>query len=363
MRQITQQQLFMMFSIYLFTSTLGLYVNFVVNTSGYLAWLSVLLGACLSLLITYFSYSLAKRRPDQYFVYYGRGILTKWIHYPLVVFITICLLFITAFILHDLEDFIIQVYLPATPNWAIAVLFGVCFAVAVRCGIETIFRCAQGIFFISILGLLATPFFVKKEMDVDMAVAFINRFDFAQVWNGMWANASLYGETAFILYLFPKIGNPGKTMRTISGATFTATVVILMNILPAMLIFGPNLMANMTYPELELIRYIHGSTFFENLDPVLIALWITGLFIKISFLMYLIVMNLAQLFSLKDHKPLTLSTAILIIGMSLFVVGSTAETSELISNGLIGMIILIEVIPAFYLLVDRIRSFKTAKPK
>ncbi|WP_282939514.1 endospore germination permease [Paenibacillus sp. RC67] len=363
MRRITQPQLFMMFSIYLFTSTLGLYVNYVVTTSGYLTWLSMVLGACLSILITYFSYRLAKKRPDQYFAFYGKDILTKWLHYPLMIVIVLCLFFITSFILHDLEDFIIQIYLPSTPNWAIAVLLGICFVAAVRCGVETIFRCAQGIFFISIFGVLATPFFVKKEMNLDMAIAFINRFDMAQIWNGMWANACLFGETAFILFLFPKICDTEKTMRTITGATFTATFIILTNILPAMLIFGPELMGNITYPELELIRYIHGSTFFENLDPVLIALWITGLFIKISFLLYVIVMNLAQLFVLKDHKPLTLSTTVLIIGMSLFVVSSTAESSELISNGLIGMVILVEAIPILYLLVDWIRSFKFVKSK
>lgn len=363
MRQITQLQLFMMFSIYLFTSTLGLYVDYIVKTSGYLTWLSMLLGACLSLLITYFSYRLAKKRPDQYFAHYGKEILTKWLHYPLLVLIVLCLFFITAFILHDLEDFIIQVYLPATPNWAIAILLGVCFVAAVRCGIEAIFRCAQGIFFISIFGVLATPFFVKKEMNLDMAIAFVNRFDLAQVWNGMWANACLFGETAFILFLFPKICNSDKTMKTLVSATFVAAFIILTNILPAMLIFGPELMGNLTYPELELIRYIHGSSFFENLDPVLIALWITGLFIKISFLIYLIIMNVAQLFTLKDHKPFALSTTLLVIGMSLFVVGSTAESSELISNGFIGMVIVVEVLPVIYLVADWIRSFRIAKSK
>ncbi|WP_028551418.1 GerAB/ArcD/ProY family transporter [Paenibacillus sp. UNC451MF] len=363
MRQITQTQLFMMFSIYLFTSTLGLYADYVSRTSGYLTWLSMLLGACLSVLITYISYCLAKRRPDQYFAIYGKEILSRWVHIPLTIIIVICLLFITSFILHDLEDFIIQVYLPATPSWAIAALFGICFVAAVRCGIETIFRCAQGIFFISIFGVLVTPFFVKKEMNVDMAIAFINRFDLPEVWNGMWANACLFGETAFILFLFPKICNTEKTMRTIAGATFTAVFIILTNILPAILIFGPELMGNLTYPELELIRYIHGSSFFENLDPLLIALWITGLFIKISFLLYLITMNIAQLFSLKDHKPLTLSTTVLIIGISLYVVSSTAESSEMVSSSLVGMVIVVEIIPAIYLLVDWLRSLTVAKSK
>lgn len=356
MRQITQLQLYMMFSIYLFTSTLGLYANYVVKSSLYMTWISIILGGCLSLVISCMSIRLARRRPDQYFGDYGKTIVGKWVHYPLLIFLIVGLMFTTGFIMHDLEDFIIQVYLPGTPNWAIGALFSLCFVAAVRCGIETIFRSAQGIFFISVLGVLITPFFVKEEMNTEMLLALVNRFDFRQTWNGMWANASLFGETAFLLYIFPKISNFEKTMKTVIWATFSAVLIILTNIVPAILIFGPELMSYLSYPELELIRYIHASAFFENLDPVLIALWITGLFIKISFLFYLVIINLSHLFSLKDHRPLTLSTVLLVTCVSLFIVESTAETNQVIISSLIALVITLELIPVLYLLVDRIRS-------
>lgn len=356
MRQITQLQLYMMFSIYIFTSTLGLYANYVVRSSHYMTWLSVILGGCLSILIAGLSFLLARRRPDQYFAVYGKSIVGRWLHYPLLVFLNIGLMTVTAFILHDLADFIIQIYLPGTPNWAVGALFGICFVAAVRCGIETIFRSAEGIFFISVLGVIITPLFVKQEMNTGMFIALWNHFDLSNVWNGMWANACLFGETSFVLFIFPKIANYQKTMKTLVWATFSAVLIILTNMIPALLIFGPELMGSLAYPELELIRYIHASAFFENMDPVLIALWITGLFVKISFLFYLIIKNWAHLFSLKDHKPLTLSTVLLVTGVSFFIVESTAETSEVITNGLIAMVIILEFVPFIYLLVDWIRS-------
>lgn len=361
MGRITQLQIYMLYSIYLFTTTIGFLIGPIVKNANYAAWVSLILGAGAGLVITYGSFRLAIRRPNQFFGSYGKDILGKWLHYPLIILMIITLMFIAAFILRQLQELLVQVYLPSTPQWAISGLFGICIAYAVRSGVSTIFRAAQGLFFFTIVGILFMPIIAHKEINYDMAIALLNHLDPAGIWNGSYLIASLFGEMVFIIFLIPYIVGSEKTMKYLSLATGTSILIILSNLIPVILIFGPKLTTNLTYPELELLRYARAGTYLENLDPALIAIWISSLFIKISLLVYTAIVGLTHTFSLKDHKPFSISITVLIVMLSLYIVKSQSELNHLMEHGWIIFILVSEMIPLLYLSVDWLRSLKVKR--
>lgn len=146
MERVSQSQIYMLFSHFLFTTTLGFFANTLVKNGRYTVWLSLLIGATLGIVLTYFAYKLAIKRPTQFLGNYGKEILGKWLHYPLIIILIGSFMFAAATVLRQLQDFMIEVYLPATPGWAVAAIFGICIAYAVRSGVGTIFRSSQGIF-------------------------------------------------------------------------------------------------------------------------------------------------------------------------------------------------------------------------
>lgn len=356
---MTQSQVYMLFTLYLFTTMLGFRLSTLVEQAQFATWISLLIGSFFGFLITYLSYRLAVKRPDQFFGFYGKEIVGKWLHYPLVMFMIFSFLFSASYLLREMQDFIIEVYLPDTPDWAVTALFSFCIAYAVRSGVGSIFRCAQGVFFISVIGMILVPPFVASEMNLQMSIALFNHFEASGMWNAAYLTAALYGEIAFILFLFPYFSNSHRTMKSLGWAIITSLIIILSNLIPTLLIFGPQLTGNMIYPELELIRYIRAGAFLENLDPVLMVVWLTSLFIKISLFLYVAILVLTHTFGLNDHKPLTFSMTAMMMGLSLFMVKTKTELAHLLLHGEIVFLLITELIPAIYFLVDWVRAKKT----
>ncbi|MGE7271502.1 GerAB/ArcD/ProY family transporter [Brevibacillus panacihumi] len=354
--KITQLQIYMLFTLYLFTTILGFRMSTLVAEARFSAWVSLLCGSLIGLIITYLCFRLAMKRPQEFFGFYGKRIVGSWLHYPLVLIIIFSTLFSASYILREIQDFIVEVYLPETPEWAVALVFGICIAYAVRSGVQTIFRCAQGIFFFSILSMIIVPLFVSSEMKWDMFPALFNHFDASGIWNGTYLTTALYGEMGFIIFLFPYFANEQRTMRSISWATITSLIIIFSSLIPVLFIFGPYVAGNLNYPELELIRFIRAGAFLENLDPVLLAVWLTSVFIKISMLTYIAVILLTHTFSLADHKPFSFSVTAVMIGQALFMVRSHTELSYILLHGGSSFLLFAQAIPIFYLLVDAFRT-------
>jgi spore germination protein KB len=346
----------MFFSQFLFSTMIGFFISPVVRYAKFNVWVSVILGSILGLFIAYLSYRLCLKRPNQSFGQYGHEILTKWIHYPLIAFVIFVNLFSAAFILRQLVDFIVQIYLPGTPDWAISTLFGVCVARAVRAGPVTFFRSAQGLFFFSIITVVAFPLFVSKEINFDMAIALVTNYNFPGIWNGTMIVTALFGEMAFIVYIFPHLMHQEKTMKSLGWAAVTAAIVTMVSLLSAILLFGPELAANLTYPTLELIRYIRAGTFLENLDPLLIVFWLFSMFLKIGMFLLISVLGLTHSFGLKDHKPFSYLMAAIMVGLSIYMFKSTTKLEEITDHGETAFLLFSDTIPILYLLVDWLRS-------
>jgi spore germination protein KB len=359
--KITSLQVYMFFSQFLFSTAIGLIVKPLVKQAQFSAWISIILGGLVGLVISYCAYLLCLRRPTFHFGQYGKDIMGRWIHYPLFAIVITANLFAGAIILRYLMDFIGEIYLPGTPNWIIGSLFVLCTVRAVRSGAVTLFRSAQGVFFFSIPAALILPFIAIKELNIDMAVAFITNINITGSWNGTLIIGGLFGEMAFIVYFFPSIMQPEKIMKSLGWATATVVVIMLADVISNILLFSPELTANLSSPTLERIRFIRAGSFLENLDPLFIVFWIYSMFLKLSLFLYISVTSLTHTFGRKDHKPFTYATAAFMVGLSLYAFQSTTEITEITNQGVSAHLLFIDMVPILYLLVDLLRSIINKK--
>ncbi|WP_052476019.1 GerAB/ArcD/ProY family transporter [Cohnella kolymensis] len=118
--RITPLQVYMFYSQFLFSSIIGFFVAPLLRNAQYMAWVSVVLGAVIGLIIGYLSYRLSMKRPNKLFWQYGHEIVGKWIHRVISLILVLVSLYAGAFVLRQLTDFMVQIYLPDTPNWAVA---------------------------------------------------------------------------------------------------------------------------------------------------------------------------------------------------------------------------------------------------
>ncbi|AZK47276.1 GerAB/ArcD/ProY family transporter [Paenibacillus lentus] len=362
MQKVNHLQIFAMFNLYIFTVVIAFLMAVYVRNSHYSTPVSIVLGGLLSIVFIYPAYKVTASRPNETIIQFGRKIVGKVPHTIVMLWFTIVNLLLAGINLRELEDFLIQVYLPGTPPWIIALLFGICVAYAARSGITTIFTAALGIFVVSILAFISVPLMVSTEISPEVLPAFINHLNFKHVSMGVYTSLPIFGEFSFLFLIMPYLKSPQKVYRTISITVISSLIIILSHLLPILMILSPDLAANLTYPDLDLIRSLRAGSFIETLDPILIVLWLTSLFIKISFMLFIAVYCISVLLKLPDHSSLVLPFTAFACILSFFVVRSQVETNQLLMESLPPLLNFTEyVIPTIYWILNAIRFRKNKK--
>ncbi|MBI0580922.1 GerAB/ArcD/ProY family transporter [Neobacillus cucumis] len=362
--QISQNQLLLFFILYFFSTLVGFGASHLIYLSQYDSLIVLCLSALTGIILAFFVIKLAKRRPNEFIVHYGKEIFPNWIHISFMAIFFFSLLNSSALILREYEDFIVQIYLPKTPNWAVGCMFGVVVAVTARLGFENLFRIAQGLFYLVIIANIGNMLFIGKELRWERWIAFITNHSGQGIFMGSYSTAHFFGEAFILLFLFPYLTQKHKTFKSIIWASFFSILFISSNIIWLLLLFGPNLASHLTYPMLEMIRYIRIADFIQNLDHLLISIWATTVFIKVTVLFTISVQILAQLFRLKDHRPLVFSLTAVMIVLSINISSGFAEMTSLFTQSFATFSYSLEFIPLLYLIMDTVkRSLKKKADK
>jgi spore germination protein KB len=363
MERIPHSQLIMLLIIFEFTATISFVVGPLAAVSNYNAWISLIVAGVVGWGFAWVSYKLAVRRPQQFFAQYGSQIIGRWLHIPLTLLLVFYFLHNASIILREFEDYMVLEYYKQTPIWAIAAGIGLCVACASRVGIEGIFRCAQGFFFIILGSIIIVPFFINKEMNFSMMPAFIHHHELPDILRGAYLASPMYGGIFVILVFYPWIKNGKKTMRSLGIASAIAILCVLIHLLPALMIFTPGLVGDLTYPDLELMRYIRVGDFLENLDPILVASWSSGIFLTISLYVFCAIFSLSHLLKMPDYKPLSFSVTAIVVTLSITMARSSTELSLFVKHAGMPFAYTCQLaIPLLYLTVDTIRrKFSVAK--
>lgn len=119
MQRVTQLQLGLMFVLFHFSTATGFLMGLIFPTADYQGWLVILTAFAGGLLITYISFALAKRRPSEFLVHYGKDLVGRWLHIILMIGFGFFFIHLAGLVLREITDFLIQVYLPTTPSWMV----------------------------------------------------------------------------------------------------------------------------------------------------------------------------------------------------------------------------------------------------
>ncbi|CAG7626328.1 hypothetical protein PAESOLCIP111_02818 [Paenibacillus solanacearum] len=360
MQRITQLQLGLLIIIFHFTTIVGFIVPMLAEVASYQGWLALLTANSAGLAVTYISIALARRRPGEFLVHYGKALVGRWLHIPLMVLFGFFFLHLTSIILRNITDFLVQIYLPSTPPWMVSAIFAFVICIGVRSGMEVIFRCASGFFFIIFSVASLNPIFVGRELNFDRAIALITHLEPGRLVSDTYPYIGMFGEMFAVLFIFPYLSRSERTFRTLVWSSFTSLLFIETYFIMCLLLLGEHLTSQMTYPVLEMIRFIRIGDFLENLDPIVVAIWISGLFIKLSFLLYIAVLIVSQLFGLKDTRPFTFSFGAIMLTLSVHVVGNSTELNHFIMFVWPAYSLIVESLPVFYLLMSMLRNRRTA---
>lgn len=237
---------------------------------------------------------------------------------------------LTGLVIREYGEFIAINALPRTPLFVIMGTMVVVCAINVRNGIEVVGRTSQ--VFVTLLVVMLGLIFVLLigELRLTELLPFMENGLLPTI-KGAVAPAAWFSEYFVLAFLLPYINRKKHTARTMLVSLLLTTAAMMTTNLVCLLLIG-DLTDSFSFPVMIAARYITIADFLQHIEAVIIAIWIFGIFVKISVFLYIFATSTAEWLGLNDYRPIVAPLAFLCLVYSFWVVsGSSGGVASLVS--------------------------------
>jgi len=112
--------------------------------------------------------------------------------------------------------------------------------------------------------------------------------------------------------LLPYLNKPQEGYKAVITALIIVGISLVISSAAGVAVFGAPELARMEFPVFSLARIIRIAMFLERIDAVVMALWVSGVYMKVTVIYYCGVLSAAQALNLKRYQPILLPYAILL---------------------------------------------------
>lgn len=352
-----RQLLFILITVIISTADIFL-PAIVAQLSGRDAWISVLLATVEALVVAAVAVALSLRFPNKTFVQISQIVLGRWPGWFLALFFIAGFYFIfTVNTVAQLGIILRAAFMPFTPILVFNAVIVAVAAYAVYHGIETIARLTELLMPVGIGVLLLVGLMILPEVNLEYYLPILEN-GVSPVLTGSLRMLPFLGEVVIIMMLMPYVNQPQKA----AGIVFLALVLLGLLFLVGVLaigVFGARQTTILTFPALDMVRYIEIGEFLEHLDAIVMTVWISGIYIKITVSYYITCIGIAQLANLNRYQKLIVPIGIIIASASIAWLGDMATILKGITYSWPSQGLLFELmIPLFMLLLAAARKLK-----
>lgn len=326
-------------------------------------WLSPIWGSLSGFLVVFIVYQLNKLYPRETLIQYSQHILGR-IPGKVVGFVYLFFfLYSGGGTLRQYGNFVVGVFLNKTPIVLVMGSLALASVFAVRAGLEVLARLSD--MFVPILFLLwlLIVLMLLPELEVK------NMFPILEdgIMPSLIGSVGPFGwNTQFFIIssLLPFLTDRKQGMKWGIFSVLAVMVTLFMINMSTLLLFG-GITSSFVYPGMSAARYISYADFFENLEAVVMAIWIGGTFIKLGLFHYVLALNTAQWLNLSDYKSLALPFGLLLTLFGIWVAPNLSKQVHFFDVSLpflfTTLYIIIPVILLFIALLRNKKRQKTGK--
>ncbi|KGE17162.1 GerAB/ArcD/ProY family transporter [Paenibacillus wynnii] len=284
--QTTRWQLFRFTLIYLCSQVTVFLIPILITTSSYQGWIALLAGFALSVIILMFTIHVGMLRPNQAWVDFGRDIVGKWGHrFVLVILLCWCIYFVA----FDIQNFVLffgSNYLRGTPPLFLQCVLGLVIMYTASLGFTALVYMADGIFLIFCAAIVFSLFIFLPNAEFSMLPALIHYHEPGIAVKDSFVVMSWFAEWVVFLFVVPDLKMEARMFKKIFLAGLAVLIIVLLDWLMTLLHFGPHLGKDLNYPLVDMVRSSSQDDILSNIDPLLIGVWSSSMFIHSSFLIY-----------------------------------------------------------------------------
>ncbi|MDF2636128.1 MAG: spore germination protein [Pelosinus sp.] len=348
-------------SLLLFTlvgSTAMLFIPAVTaESAGRDGWMSILfLSTIFGLLVAWVCTSLGQHFPRENIIEYSPKVFGPVLGHLISLSYIFFFIWTNAIIVGEFADFMIATFLPETPRLVFVLIIVWLAAYAVRNGLEVIGRLNQFLFPLLLISYLGLVVFVINDIKLANLTPVLEN-GIKPVLKGSLPPSAWRGEIVLMLMILPNLNQPAKGRKASIYAVVFLGIVLTLNTIATVGVFGAELSSHLTFPYFTLADYGQVAIVLERMEALVMLVWVAGLMIKIAMFYYCGVLALARWFNLQDYKPLITPIGIILIAWSSIIYENSRELVELISKTFPVYAFTFELlIPALLLAVAAVRK-------
>ncbi|MBV7505821.1 endospore germination permease [Bacillus sp. sid0103] len=322
------------------------------------AWISVIIGILIGLLVMWLYNTLGIRFPNMTLVEINEKLLGKWLGKVISLFFCCSLFLAAATLLFFLGEFLTAQFIPETPIEVIHILFILIIIQGVRLGIETIARAGEILFPWFIMFFIIFFLFLSPKVEVQNMLPVletgIKPISLATLLYLEFSSLSLI----CLLMVFPAyINQPKRALKGFLVGNLIGGILLLSITLLSILVLGVDNSERQLYPSYALARKINVGGFVQRLEAMLAIIWFISLYFKITVYFFGSAVGIAQILNIKDYRPLTLPLGMILVVLSLITYPNvTYSRSESIEIWIPLLLTIGFILPLSLLSVDIIRK-------
>ncbi|MFC9711782.1 endospore germination permease [Paenibacillus sp. NPDC056933] len=322
------QLAYMIFPAILATSILSV-PGITMHYAGHDMWMTPILGSIFGIAAIGISFGLHRMYPGKTLIQSSVLIAGRIPGKVLGLVYIFYLPHITGLIIREYGEFISNNALPRTPMFVIMGTMVIVCAINVRLGIEVVGRTAQ--VFVTLLIVLLALIFILLIGELHP----VELFPFMEngplpVIQGSLAPAAWFSEYVVLAFLLPYVNRQKRTARVMLGSLLLTTMAMTVTNVFCLFLIG-DLTDTFVFPVMIAARYITIADFLQHIESIIIAIWIFGIFVKISVFLYIFATSTAEWCGIKDYKPLVGPLAFMSLIFAYWVATGGSGISSLIT--------------------------------
>lgn len=280
------------------------------TSGGHDAWLSVLLGTVLGLILAWLACRVVALLPGKDLVQICEACLGKVLGKAVGILYFGFFAINAAVVLRQFSDFLTTAPMPETPTELFLGLMALATAYAILQGIEVIARVNEVTLPPLLLFIMLVLLLGLRDMDLGRLKPILAE-GWVPVVRGGLIPGSLWAEVIIVAMLAPHMKNPNELFRYTVGAMMFGNLWLLLSATAVVTFFSAPQAIIQMFPIYSLMRDVSVADFLERLDPLFIIAWATASFIKLAVLSYVSSRMLARILGLADSRCLVLPLAFL----------------------------------------------------
>ena len=347
-----------MFSVACFIHASSLLTAFFTSITKQGSWIVVIIGFLIGMIFLLVYTALMRKFPNKNLVE-----INDLVFGPVVgkIFSFIYVYFfmsLSSLNLKDLGDFVGMTIMPNTPTIVILIFFMYVCAWAVRSGIEVVARYSMVFTLTSLVIIIVTIFLTVNQMDFNNFFPIFSQPVIKYVQGSHIVSTIPFGEVVVFLMVTPNIKIPSNEIRKYFALGFSLGGIGLILIMLRDIAVLGNTITLFSLPSYETLRMISISTALSRTEILFAVALIILFFFKVSFLYYVTVLAISQIFKLDSYKNLVIGVGAIIIIYSFSVYSSVIQRLEYGSSITTFQWLIYEILlPTITLIVAKIRKF------